>query len=129
VGGVPVPGRRSKRGRLSRSAEFDRVYRQGRSHGSRALVLYAFPRADAEEARFGLSVSRKVGGAVDRNRVKRLLREAYRQDADRVAPGYDIVLLARPEARALAERDGLDGMRGALTELLERAGVLTGSPG
>jgi ribonuclease P protein component len=93
------------------------------------LVLYAFPRADTEEARFGLSVSRKVGGAVDRNRVKRLIREAYRQDAARVAPGYDIVLLARPEARALAEREGLDGMRAALTELLERAGVLTRSEG
>jgi ribonuclease P protein component len=88
-------------------------------------VLYAFPRADDEEARFGLSVSRKVGGAVDRNRVKRLLREAFRQESDRVAPGHDIVLLARPEARALAERDGLDVVHAALVELLEQAGVLT----
>ena len=69
---------RAKRGRLSRSAEFERVYRQGRSHGNRYLVLYAFPRGvDEEVARLGLSVSRKVGGAVDRNLVKRLLREAF----------------------------------------------------
>jgi ribonuclease P protein component len=88
-------------------------------------VLYAFPRSDDEEARFGLSVSRKVGGAVDRNRVKRLLREAYREEADRVKPGHDLVLLARPEARAVADRDGLAGVHKALVELLDRAGLRT----
>ncbi len=71
-------GRRPKRGRLSRSAEFERVYRQGRSVGNRFLVLYSFPRASAGEpadgTRLGVSVSRKIGGAVDRNKVKRLLR-------------------------------------------------------
>ena len=58
--------RRTKRGRLSRSAEFERVYRQGRSHGSRHFILHAFPRERAEggEPRLGVSVSRKVGGAV-----------------------------------------------------------------
>ena len=73
--------RRPKRGRLSRSAEFERVYRQGRSFGNRCLVLHAFPRASAGELadgpRLGCRVSRKVGGAVDRNHVKRLLREAF----------------------------------------------------
>jgi ribonuclease P protein component len=90
-------------------------------------VLYAFPRADEDEARFGLSVSRKVGGAVERNRVKRLLREAYREEAARVKPGHDLVLLARPEARTIADRDGLDGVRKALVELLDRAGLRTES--
>ena len=113
---------RPKRGRLSRSADFERVYRQGRSVANRWLVLYAFPNADAAAGpRLGLSVSRKVGGAVDRNRVKRLLREAFRAEAGRVPADRDIVVVARPEARELAEREGLAGVRRALDELIGRA--------
>ena len=114
-----------KRGRLSRSAEFERVYRHGRSHGNRHLVLYAFPRGDAAasaeepEPRIGLSVSRKVGGAVDRNRVKRLLREAFRAEADRLPPDLDVVIVARPDALELVERDGLAGVPAAIPELID----------
>jgi ribonuclease P protein component len=106
--------------RLSRSADFDRVFRQGRSHAGREFVLYVFPRGEGDDARLGLSVSRKVGGAVERNRVKRLLREAFAIDGDRLPPGTDAVVVARHEANALAEREGLDGIRRALGQLLER---------
>lgn len=117
-----VAARLSKRGRLSRSAEFDRVFRQGRSHANRVLVLHVFPRGDDAGAspRLGLSVSRRVGGAVERNRVKRLLREAFDQEAARLPEGQDVVIVARPDARAVAERDGLEGLRSALGELIDQ---------
>jgi ribonuclease P protein component len=110
-----------RRRRLSRSAEFERVYRQGRSKGNRFLVLYAFPReAPADEGpRLGLSVSRRVGGAVERSRVKRTLREAFWQEAERLPADADYVVVARPDARELAVREGTPGVRGALAELVD----------
>jgi ribonuclease P protein component len=157
----PRPGeRRDRRGRLSRSAEFDRVYRQGRSQGNRFLVLYAFPRdlatsetprasniealpvtdigsgegsesvpeLDVDQAagrneepasqRLGVSVSRKVGGSVERNKVKRLLREAFWAEAGGVPDDHDFVVVARPDVGSLAEREGLAGVQRELRELV-----------
>ena len=113
-----------RRGRLTRSAEFDRVYRQGRSFANRHLALYAFPRAAEETTRLGLSVGRKVGGAVERNRVKRLLREAFATRRDAIAGAYDVVIVARPDVLDLAEREGVEGVATTLDELLVRAGVV-----
>jgi ribonuclease P protein component len=114
---------------LSRSAEFDRVFRQGRSQGNRVLVLYAFPRSGEGEQRVGLSVSRRVGGAVDRNKVKRLLREAFDLESQNLPEGLDVVIVARPEARLVAERDGLGGIRTALAELIARVRERAGRDG
>jgi ribonuclease P protein component len=125
VSGRPSGGRSPKRRRLSRSAEFERVYRQGRSKGNRFLVLYAFPRdedetrADDEGPRLGLSVSRRVGGAVDRSRVKRVLREAFWAAAPGLPADADYVVVARPDARELAEREGTPGVQRVLAELVD----------
>jgi ribonuclease P protein component len=115
------------RGRLSRSAEFERVYRQGRSTANRHLVLYTFPNPSSTRPRLGLSVSRKVGGAVQRNRVKRLLREAFASAEGALAPGQDVVVVARPPAGELAEREGLAGMDASLAELIAKAGLGAGA--
>ena len=119
--------RRGGRRRLSRSAEFDRVYREGRSHANRYLVVYAFPRtAGGEEPRLGVSVGRRIGGAVERNRMKRLLREAFWASAEQLPDGHDFVLVARPDASQLAEEQGEAGVAGALRDLLGEAGLAKG---
>jgi len=118
--------RRGRRRRLSRSAEFERVYREGSSHASRHLVLHSFPRPNAsDEPRLGISVGRKVGGAVERTRMKRLLREAFWAAAQELPAGHDFVLVARPDASELAER-GEQAVEQALRELLGEARLLGG---
>jgi ribonuclease P protein component len=85
--------------RLTRSKDFARVRRFGRSAGSQLLVLYALP-THSPDRRIGFSVSKRVGNAVIRNRVKRRLREAVRSQLAMVPAGYDLVFIARPAAAA-----------------------------
>ncbi|MGH2905498.1 MAG: ribonuclease P protein component [Solirubrobacterales bacterium] len=119
---------RTKGRRLSRSTEFQRVYRQGRSKANRHLVLYSFARGEDDEARprFGVSVGRKVGNAVIRNRVKRTIREAVAELEPNLPDGLDYVVLARPDAADLVERDGMRGVKAALSELIDPSTPATG---
>ena len=121
--------RAGQRRKLSRSADFDRVFREGRSFATRHLVLHAFPRPEAatldSEAppRLGVSVGRRVGGAVERNRVKRMLREAFRAVAPSLPRGHDFVLVARSEAAELAQSGGAPAFEQSLRELAGKAGL------
>jgi ribonuclease P protein component len=81
--------------RLTRSRDFSRVRRFGRSSGSPILALYILPNRSSD-VRIGFSVSKRVGKATIRNRVKRLMREAVRHQLPRIRPGQDLVFIARP---------------------------------
>ena len=101
----------TRRNRLSRSRDFDAVYRNGRSVATRYLVLYTFrpPDDDASRpdgARVGLAVPRQVGDAVTRNHVKRRLRAAFDDLGDRLDLARDYVLIARPGLAEAMESNG-----------------------
>jgi ribonuclease P protein component len=121
---------RHRRPRLTRSADFDRVYRRGRSAASRSFVVYAFRVGsddsdganNAGRARLGVSVGRRVGGAVERNSVKRTLREAFWSMESHLPDDHDFVVVARSGAGDVVRRDGLEGVRRELAELLGRLG-------
>jgi ribonuclease P protein component len=99
-----------RRHRLSRSRDFDAVYRHGRSVSTRYLTLYSFAREardeDGDAPRLGLAVSRKTGNAVTRNRIKRQLREAWTELLAEVPAGHDYVLSVREGLPAAAEARG-----------------------
>lgn len=110
-----------RRNRLSRSKDFDTVYRRGRSTSSRYLVLHWFAREDDDgEPRLGLAVPRSVGTAVARNRVKRLLREAWRELLPTVPSGNDYVLAARPGVAEPAETRGKEWLVAEIGEVLRK---------
>lgn len=111
-----------RRNRLSRSRDFDTVYRRGQSVSTRYLVLHWFPRdaGDDDAPRLGLAVPRAVGSAVARNRVKRMLREVWRQLLPGVPTGNDYVLAARPGIAEPVEARGLEWLAGEVAEALER---------
>ncbi|CAN5835038.1 ribonuclease P protein component [soil metagenome] len=111
-----------RRHRLSRSRDFDAVYRRGASASTRYLVLHWFPREQDEEGepRLGLAVPRSVGSAVVRNRVKRVLRETWRELLPEVPTGHDYVLVARPGLAEPAHARGPEWLAAELSGVLER---------
>ena len=104
--------------RLSRSRDFDAVYRHGRSVSSRFLVLYWFPQEDLGSPRFGFSVPRSVGGAVERNKIKRQLREVWRARLERMGAGHDYVLIVRPGLPEAVEVNGFEWLGERVDEVL-----------
>jgi ribonuclease P protein component len=109
-----------RRYRLSRSRDFDAVYRHGRSTSTRFLVLHRFPHEEAGSAsRLGLAIPRSVGNAVSRNRLKRQLREAW-QMKER-SPGADFVLAARPGLVEAVAAKGFDWLVERVDEVVGKA--------
>jgi ribonuclease P protein component len=111
---------RGRRSRVTRSGDFDSVYRRGKSAAGRHLVVYAFNRGEGDSARLGLSVGKRVGGAVERNRVKRVLREEFSRIQGTLAAGVDYVVIARPGIYEYIEERGSRALGERLEELADR---------
>ena len=110
-----------RRHRLSRSRDFDNVYRHGRSTATRFFTLHSFPREDASsESRLGLAIPRAAGSAVKRNRLKRMLREVWPLKPRRT--GFDFVLAVRPGLAEATESQGFDWLSERVDEVMEKAG-------
>jgi ribonuclease P protein component len=112
---------RGRRSRVTRSGDFDSVYRRGTSAAGRHLVVYAFARGEGDQPRLGLSVGKRVGSAVERNRVKRVLREEFARISGALAPGVDYVVIARPGAHEYIQERGARALGDRLGELAEKA--------
>ena len=111
-----------KRYRLSRSRDFDTVYRHGRSVSTRFLTLYWFPREEeGDEPRLGVAVPKSGGSAVVRNRLKRQIREAWRARVESLRPGHDYVIVARPGLADSVESRGADWLGERIDEALGKA--------
>jgi ribonuclease P protein component len=111
-----------RRHRLSRSRDFDAVYRQGRSTSTRFLVLYWFERkGDPGDPRLGLAVPKAAGNAVARNRIKRQLRELWHARLEQVPTGRDYVLIAKPGLPEAVAANGFEWLGARVDEVLTKA--------
>lgn len=112
-----------KRPTLKRRRDFERAYQHGRKVWNDALVAFVLPTPAEERSetfRYGLTATKKVGNAVQRNRMKRLLRESFRLSADRIRGGLDIVIVVRPPLLEMSCQEARD----ALLRALDRAKAL-----
>ncbi len=105
---------------LRRKVDFDAIGRRGTARSGRLLVLRTL-RTDGQVTRIGLSTPRRLGGAVERNRVRRRLRELMRERYGDMATGWDLLLIARPEAARATYVE----LREAIASLLERSGIMS----
>lgn len=103
---------------LRRKADFDAIGRHDKARSGRLLVLRSL-RTEGPGTRIGLSTPRSLGGAVQRNRVRRRLRDLVREQLDATESGWDLLLIARPEAGTASYSE----LREALRSLLERSGI------
>jgi ribonuclease P protein component len=108
-----------RRNRLSRSRDFDAVYRHGRSVSTRFLTLYWFQREEAVgDPRLGFAVPKAVGNAVIRNRIKRQLREIVRVKLEGQPPTNDYVLVVRQGLPEAVEANGHEWLEQRVDEVL-----------
>lgn len=109
-----------KQHRLRSKEDFTSVYRYGKSVANHQFVLYYKPKPGQEYYRLGISVSKKVGGAVVRNRMRRVIKEIVRANGDRIKQDYDLILIVR---RAAIDLD-YTALEKSIRHILKRASLL-----
>lgn len=118
-----------KEHRLAKREDFNRVYRHGKSTANQQFVVYVLPQPKNELFRVGVSVSKKLGNAVVRNRLRRTMKEIVRLNKDSIKDRVDFVLIARKPVADLEYAE----MSKSLLHVLKRAGLLKdkvpGKPG
>jgi ribonuclease P protein component len=109
-----------KKNRLTKREYFDKVYRHGKSSANHQFVLYYKAQPRQASFRFGVSVSKKLGNAVVRNRIRRVLKEIVRLNADRLPGGYDLILIARKPMTEMSYHE----IEKSVFHVLKRASLL-----
>jgi ribonuclease P protein component len=103
--------------RIKKNKDFQTVFKQGKSIANRQFVIYILQRSEEQEFRIGLSVSKKIGNAVTRNRVKRLIRQFFLEEKHRIASGREYIIIARKPAADM----GYQEVKGSLDHLFRKA--------
>ena len=106
---------------LKKKKDFQAVYSRGKSYANRFLVLYVF-RSNGFQGKVGFAAGKKLGNAVKRNRVKRLLRESYRMNQDAIKEGVSLLLVGRKAAVDA----GCQDLEKAFFALAKKAGIMAG---
>jgi ribonuclease P protein component, eubacterial len=109
--------------RLRKREDFNTVYRYGRSFANSQFVVYWRKRGAKGTFRMGVSASSKLGGAVVRNRLRRMVKEIVRLNAGKLHEDMDLILIVRKPALSLPYKE----MEGSILHVLRKAGLLKGS--
>ncbi|MBN2981184.1 ribonuclease P protein component [Cohnella algarum] len=109
--------------RLRNREDFNRIYRHGRSFANSQFVVYWRKFPETEQFRLGISASGKLGGAVVRNRLRRMIKEIVRRNAHKLNEGHDLILIVRKPALSLSYWE----MEKSILHVLRKAGLTKGS--
>ncbi|MBM7606730.1 ribonuclease P protein component [Metabacillus litoralis] len=109
--------------RIKKNKDFQKVFKKGKSIANRQFVLYIYSEREEKEFRVGLSVSKKIGNAVTRNKVKRLIRQVFLEEKDKLVHGKEFIIIARKPAAQMNYHE----VKSSLNHLFRKAKIFQSS--